>query len=211
MIGGYWLLEGSVSYLVVLKTLDFITKYLPKALSIYSKSKTHIRLNESLPASLLFTLNKERLWIQSNNDIPDVRTNAWIAMIKKNALKHMVEIGNSKLVLKPKLKKYIEASAADYLWLKRKYGVSFGAINYKKIKLSEITGTYYAKLSDIFVFEELNIGVLNKIIPARRKINIAFLTLAYVTYHQILRIYTIYFSSLSSIIKKLNTFKAHDE
>ena len=116
----------------------------------------------------------------------------------------------NKLILKPKVKKYIEESAKDYLWLKEKYAINFSMIDYSKIKLQQKEMNSCRKFSDIFISNEsMTDSTAHRKTPS--KINLALVTFTFVFYHQLLRIYVFYFKDLIRLIKKINIFKITSE
>ena len=188
---------------------DFLSKFLPQALFLYKKYNKKIS-NESLSSDLLFKLNQERLKIQPHAERPTISTIAWLAKIRRTHIMQGINERKNKLILKPKVKKYIEESAKDYLWLKEKYAINFSMIDYSKIKLQQKEMNSCRKFSDIFISNEsMTDSTAHRKTPS--KINLALVTFTFVFYHQLLRIYVFYFKDLIRLIKKINIFKITSE
>lgn len=177
------LIEGDV-------VTDFVSKYVPEALSLLNANKPS-SYNESLPQALLFCLQKTRISFQPAGVRPRIETSALISVITKNYMKTYSAGKNDKLKLRPDVDAYLKASAADYLWLKSRYAVVFKNLDYENINLPQESLSSCTGLSDIVIMNDSSV-TLDNIVPSVSVIANFVRTKRYVLYCQLMRVYRIF-------------------
>lgn len=152
------LVEGDV-------VADFISKYVPEAMSIYIANKPSIQ-NEGLPVEILLKLQQVRLSFQPEGKRPQIATTVLMSRITKNYLKHYSQKNSGKVILKQEVKDYLESSAVDYVWLRDTYGVTFNSLDYERVRETENKLSHYTLLSDVAIVDQSSLAALNYIVPS---------------------------------------------
>ena len=113
---------------------DFLTRYIPDAVSLLENKKTK-RSNESLSWPLLLSLRNIRLQVQPEGKKPSMQTRMLLARVAKENQKHFRQSSDH---IKPQLKiqvsNYLYQISGDFLWLREAYGVTFSDMDYEHIK-----------------------------------------------------------------------------
>jgi len=130
---------------------DFLTNNVPDALKLIEDDNSQFK-NVALPLDLLQKLQKLRLDIQPEGRFPSTTTNALIVWFTHKYIKTLQSKGESSkegIKLREEINKFLKESATDYIWLKKKYGVMFGDLDYSKIEQQDNPYQNYYRLEDI--------------------------------------------------------------
>ena len=115
---------------------DFVHKFLPQATDLLSTPRN--RRNESLPAALLFLLEKIRTQSQPNQ-VDRASEQAFLQIQAANQAFHRLGLHKrypEKLQLRDEVVRHIVAEAGDFLWLRERYGLVFPDLAYESIRPS---------------------------------------------------------------------------
>lgn len=111
---------------------DFISRYVPQALSSIEKLKTK-DANTSSPWPLLRGLRELRLRVQPNAEAPSFSTRARVSVAALDYAR--LHPGKQKFDVRlwPNVADFLRRSAVDHLWLRDRYDVAFSDLDYAQI------------------------------------------------------------------------------
>ena len=130
---------------------DFLTKNVPDAIKLMEEDNSQFK-NVALPSDLLLQLQKLRLGIQAEERVPSISTNALITWFAENYIKKTQpkrDLSKKSIKLRKEIIEFLQISATDYKWLKKKYGVIFNDLDYSKIEQRDNPYQNYYRLEDI--------------------------------------------------------------
>lgn len=111
---------------------DFISRYVPEALSLVKKPNSK-DANTSSPWPLLRGLRELRLRVQPNAEAPSFSTRARVSVAALDYNRLHPEKQKFDVRLLPDVEDFLQRSAVDHLWLRDRYGVVFSDLDYAQI------------------------------------------------------------------------------
>ena len=142
---------------------DFLTNNVPEVLHLIRTDTLQLK-NTSLHPALLQRLQRVRLFVQPDKELPNIMTNAlvvWFAGTYADYNRKQSQGGS--MELKVDINDYLQSSAVDYKWLKETYNVSFSDLDYSKIKEKKNPYTELVFLEDICDFDTVDDKQIEKL------------------------------------------------
>jgi hypothetical protein len=186
---------------------DFLAKYLPDTIPLLNEKKIS-RSNVSLSWPLLITLRKLRIQAQPSEKKPSLNTRMLLARAAKENQRIITPQSNIKPELKPLVSNYLVESASDFLWLQKKYGITFPDLEYDKIKPEGTSSNEQSLPSNLDeIIDTSNIDTLNINASWHQKKGASY----YLSYYSFIfrlrlkRIINLYFRDILSLRHKIKS------